>query len=181
MPSVIDLSMIVDQFVRGWPATNRVMIRHRMLCIGCPIGNFHTIADATAAFALSANAAPYAPVDIGVRQRPRTSSMRMIEAVAASQSSWRRTWDLTAFPDSPPKTRSATRSGAASAAATARNAAKGSALARPVCPNSAGIANSISDAPATLRSLLSSRAANNFLRWFSSRAVGPIGQGMQLC
>lgn len=28
------------------------MIRHRMLCIGCPIGTFHTIADAAAAHAI---------------------------------------------------------------------------------------------------------------------------------
>lgn len=54
-------------------------------------------------------------------------------------------------------------------------------LGRLASPNSARIANSIWDAPVTPRSLRSGRVANYLLRWFSSRAVGPIGQGMQLC
>lgn len=41
MPSVIDPGMSVDQIMRRWPATIGVMIRHRMLCIGCPIGTSH--------------------------------------------------------------------------------------------------------------------------------------------
>ena len=49
MPSAIDPDMSVDEIMRRWPATIGVMIRHRMLCIGCPIGNFHTLADAAAA------------------------------------------------------------------------------------------------------------------------------------
>ncbi len=49
MPSAIDPNMPVDEIMRRWPATIRVMIRHRMLCIGCPIGIFHTVADAAAA------------------------------------------------------------------------------------------------------------------------------------
>jgi hybrid cluster-associated redox disulfide protein len=38
--------MTVDEIMRRWPATIRVMIRHRMLCIGCPNGVFHTVVDA---------------------------------------------------------------------------------------------------------------------------------------
>jgi hybrid cluster-associated redox disulfide protein len=38
--------MAVDEIMRRWPATIRVMIRNRMLCIGCPIGICHTVADA---------------------------------------------------------------------------------------------------------------------------------------
>lgn len=38
--------MTVDEIMRRWPATIRVMIRNRMLCVGCPIGIFHTVADA---------------------------------------------------------------------------------------------------------------------------------------
>ncbi|RWO28564.1 MAG: DUF1858 domain-containing protein [Mesorhizobium sp.] len=45
-PETIDPDMMVDEIVRRWPATIRVMIRNRMLCIGCPIGIFHTVADA---------------------------------------------------------------------------------------------------------------------------------------
>ena len=51
-PSAIDPDMSVDEIMRRWPATIRVMIRHRMLCIGCPIGIFHTVADAAAAHAI---------------------------------------------------------------------------------------------------------------------------------
>jgi hybrid cluster-associated redox disulfide protein len=45
-PETIDPEMTVDEIMRRWPATIRVMIRHRMLCIGCPIGVFHTVVDA---------------------------------------------------------------------------------------------------------------------------------------
>ena len=41
--------MTVDEIMRRWPATIRVMIRNKMLCIGCPIGVFHTVLDACAA------------------------------------------------------------------------------------------------------------------------------------
>lgn len=45
-PETINPEMTVDEIMRRWPATIRVMIRNRMLCIGCPIGVFHTVADA---------------------------------------------------------------------------------------------------------------------------------------
>ncbi|MBX3532685.1 MAG: DUF1858 domain-containing protein [Rhizobiaceae bacterium] len=38
--------MTVDEIMRRWPAAIRVFIRNRMLCIGCPIGVFHTVRDA---------------------------------------------------------------------------------------------------------------------------------------
>lgn len=38
--------MPVDEIMRRWPSTIRVMIRHQMLCVGCPIGPFHTVTDA---------------------------------------------------------------------------------------------------------------------------------------
>lgn len=44
-PKSIDPDMSVDEIMRRWPATIRVMIRNRMLCIGCPIGIFHTVTD----------------------------------------------------------------------------------------------------------------------------------------
>jgi hybrid cluster-associated redox disulfide protein len=37
---------LVDHVMREWPATIRVFLRYRMHCIGCPIGCFHTVADA---------------------------------------------------------------------------------------------------------------------------------------
>jgi len=38
--------MLIDDVMRRWPRTIRVLMRRRMLCIGCPIGVFHTVADA---------------------------------------------------------------------------------------------------------------------------------------
>ena len=32
--------------MRGWPGTIRVAIRNGMLCVGCPIAPFHTLAEA---------------------------------------------------------------------------------------------------------------------------------------
>ena len=52
MPFSLDPDLPVNEIMRRWPATIRVMIRHRMLCIGCPVGPFHTVADAAAAHAL---------------------------------------------------------------------------------------------------------------------------------
>ena len=38
--------MPVDTIMRTWPSTVRVMIRRRMLCVGCPVGRFHTVSEA---------------------------------------------------------------------------------------------------------------------------------------
>lgn len=45
-PKRLDPDMSVDAIMRRWPATIAVTIRHGMLCVGCPIGPFHTVADA---------------------------------------------------------------------------------------------------------------------------------------
>lgn len=39
-----DMSM--DQIMRLWPATIRVVLAHNLLCVGCPIAPFHTAQDA---------------------------------------------------------------------------------------------------------------------------------------
>lgn|GEM_PF-1005802 len=49
MPFTVNTDLSVDEIMRRWPATIRLMIRHRMLCIGCPFGIFHTVAEAAAA------------------------------------------------------------------------------------------------------------------------------------
>jgi hybrid cluster-associated redox disulfide protein len=41
----IDPSLSVDEVMRRWPATIAVFIRHRMACVGCAIGPFHSIED----------------------------------------------------------------------------------------------------------------------------------------
>ncbi|HEX7076380.1 MAG TPA: DUF1858 domain-containing protein [Hyphomicrobiaceae bacterium] len=38
--------MTMDEIMRRWPATIRVVLRHQLLCVGCPIAGFHTVADA---------------------------------------------------------------------------------------------------------------------------------------
>ncbi|MEQ1900244.1 MAG: DUF1858 domain-containing protein [Devosia sp.] len=39
----------VDAIMTRWPATMRILLAHGMHCVGCPIGGFHTLADAAAA------------------------------------------------------------------------------------------------------------------------------------
>lgn len=42
----IDPDMTIDEIMRRWPATVRIVMRHNMLCVGCPIGSFHTVTEA---------------------------------------------------------------------------------------------------------------------------------------
>jgi hybrid cluster-associated redox disulfide protein len=46
MEPKLDSKMSMDEMMRRWPATVHVAINHRLLCVGCPIGPFHNIADA---------------------------------------------------------------------------------------------------------------------------------------
>jgi hybrid cluster-associated redox disulfide protein len=41
-----DPGMTMDAIMRFWPVTISVLIRHRMLCVGCPVAAFHTIPEA---------------------------------------------------------------------------------------------------------------------------------------
>lgn len=52
-PAGLDSGMTVDEIMRRWPSTIRVFISNRMLCIGCPIGVFHTVKDACDAHGLN--------------------------------------------------------------------------------------------------------------------------------
>ncbi len=45
--------MPIDEIMQRWPATVRVLVRHRMLCVGCPIGTFHTIPEICEAHGLA--------------------------------------------------------------------------------------------------------------------------------
>ena len=42
----LDPTMTIDAVMRRWPTTIGVVISHRMLCAGCPVGIFHTIEEA---------------------------------------------------------------------------------------------------------------------------------------
>jgi hybrid cluster-associated redox disulfide protein len=44
--TMFDPDLTVDDVMRFWPNTINVFVRHGMLCVGCPIGSFHTVADA---------------------------------------------------------------------------------------------------------------------------------------
>jgi hybrid cluster-associated redox disulfide protein len=46
MGFLIDDDMTMDEIMRRWPLTIRVVIRSGLLCVGCPIASFHTVADA---------------------------------------------------------------------------------------------------------------------------------------
>jgi len=38
-----DPDLTVAEIMEAWPETISVFIRHRMLCVGCPIRRFHSI------------------------------------------------------------------------------------------------------------------------------------------
>jgi hybrid cluster-associated redox disulfide protein len=42
----IGMDTLVDDVMRSHPATLRTFLDHKMTCIGCPIGGFHTVSDA---------------------------------------------------------------------------------------------------------------------------------------
>ncbi|MBZ9798670.1 DUF1858 domain-containing protein [Mesorhizobium sp. ES1-4] len=46
MESPFDDDTTMDEIMRRWPQTIRVVIRNGMLCVGCPIASFHTVSDA---------------------------------------------------------------------------------------------------------------------------------------
>ncbi|MFO1151566.1 MAG: DUF1858 domain-containing protein [Alsobacter sp.] len=45
MPAITP-DCLVDDVMRRWPATIRVFLDTKFHCVGCPIGCFHTVADA---------------------------------------------------------------------------------------------------------------------------------------
>jgi len=51
--TTIDPDMPVDDIMRRWPATIRLFLQRGMLCIGCPIGVFHTVMDACNAHSIN--------------------------------------------------------------------------------------------------------------------------------
>lgn len=51
-PRLEDPKLPLSDLFAFWPQTIQVFIRHRMLCVGCHIARFHTIADACAEYNL---------------------------------------------------------------------------------------------------------------------------------
>lgn len=52
-PSLDDPDLPLADLMTQWPETIPVFIRHKMLCVGCPVSPFHTVADACAAYHLN--------------------------------------------------------------------------------------------------------------------------------
>lgn len=46
----------VDDIMTAFPSTIAVFLRHRMSCVGCLMGPFHTVADAAAEYDLDPDA-----------------------------------------------------------------------------------------------------------------------------
>jgi hybrid cluster-associated redox disulfide protein len=53
---MLDPDLPIDEIMRRWPATIKVVVSNRMLCVGCPIGPFHTVVEACAAHGLDEHA-----------------------------------------------------------------------------------------------------------------------------
>lgn len=45
-PSINAPDLALADLMNTWPETIPVFLRHRMLCVGCVIGPFHTVVDA---------------------------------------------------------------------------------------------------------------------------------------
>ena len=45
--------LTLNELMKHWPATIQVFMKHKMLCVGCLINPFHTVADACAEYNLS--------------------------------------------------------------------------------------------------------------------------------
>ena len=68
-----DLS--VKEIMDRWPATASAFISRRMHCVGCPIGPFHTLADAAAEHRLDEEALE-AAIESQIRAGPEPSRRR---------------------------------------------------------------------------------------------------------
>lgn len=51
-----DPELTLDDLMSHWPGTITVFIRHKMLCVGCLVGRFHTVLDACTEYDLDVEA-----------------------------------------------------------------------------------------------------------------------------
>lgn len=52
-PRLDDPDLSLAELMTAWPQTIPVFMRHRMLCVGCLVSPFHTVADACAEYHLN--------------------------------------------------------------------------------------------------------------------------------
>ena len=55
-PRIDDSELSLAELMARWPQTIPVFVRHRMLCAGCQVGPFHTVADACEEYKLEQDA-----------------------------------------------------------------------------------------------------------------------------
>jgi hybrid cluster-associated redox disulfide protein len=46
MNAELNQQRLVDDVMRQWPSSTKVFLKHRLHCVGCPIGRLHTIEEA---------------------------------------------------------------------------------------------------------------------------------------
>lgn len=51
-----DPDLALQDLMTAWPETIPVFMRHKMLCVGCLVNPFHTVADACAEYDLNVDA-----------------------------------------------------------------------------------------------------------------------------
>ncbi|MDX5403114.1 MAG: DUF1858 domain-containing protein [Rhodobacterales bacterium] len=51
-----DPDLPLEDLMARWPETIPVFLRHRMMCVGCLVGPFHTVMDACAEYGLDEDA-----------------------------------------------------------------------------------------------------------------------------
>lgn len=78
--------MTMDEIMRLWPATIRVALDHGLLCVGCPIAGFHTVADAAREHGIDA-AGLRADLRAAIRQSEQGAVQSRPERPSASSSS----------------------------------------------------------------------------------------------
>jgi len=55
-PNYDDPDLPLSELMTLWPQTIPVFLRHKMLCVGCMVGPFHTITDACTEYHLDYDA-----------------------------------------------------------------------------------------------------------------------------
>ena len=51
-----DPDLPLENLIAKWPETGAVFRRHKMLCVGCLVAPFHSVADACLEYGISENA-----------------------------------------------------------------------------------------------------------------------------
>jgi len=75
-------TQLVDDVMRQWPMTIRVFLNHKMRCVGCPIGCFHTVDDACREHSVD-KATFLADLRAAIAQKPDAAIQENASSIAA--------------------------------------------------------------------------------------------------